>query len=107
MNALNAEATAIIAVAEFLLSLGNLSEMSIQCHFDAQSVGRGAFGLSSCCTLHGAISNRQRAARLLVSLVQRKAGSVEGRHVHAHEGHPWNEFVDILPGLFQKDGNQV
>ena len=98
VTALNAEATAIIAVAEFLLSLGDLSERHIQCHFDAQSVGWGAFGRSNCCTLYGEQSNRQRAARLLISLVQRRAGSLEGRHVHAHDGHPWNEFVDSVAG---------
>ena len=97
-NALNAEATAIIAMAEYLLAQEGLAEAHIQCHFDALSVGQGAFGVSNCCTLQGAVEERQQAARLLVSLVQRTAMKIEGKHVHAHEGHPWNEMVDSIAG---------
>ena len=64
VNALNAEATAFIAAAEFMLSQPDIAGMNIQYHFDAQAVGHGAVGLSNCCTLHGINAQRQIAARI-------------------------------------------
>ena len=98
VNALNAEATALIGVAEFLLSLPSLAEDSIVCHYDALSVGHGTFGDTKCCDLDGQRAPRLVAARILMSLVQRKAGSIRGCHVHAHRGQPWNELADSIAG---------
>ena len=41
-------------------------------------------------------------ARVLVPLLQRKARTFRGLHVHAHDGHPWNEFVDSIAGPRRK-----
>ena len=98
VNALNAEATALMAVAEFLLSCPEIDKSDIHCHFHAQAVGYGAFGVSNCCTWAGDTVQRQPAARILMSMVQRKARNIEGTHTHAHVGHPWNELADSIAG---------
>ena len=99
INALNAEATAFIGVAEFfLLSLPSLHDDETHCHVDALSDGRGTFGVSKCCDLDGNAAPRQRAARVMMFIVQRRAGSIEGHHIHAHVGHPWNELADSIAG---------
>ena len=98
VNALNAEATALIGVAEFLLSQPQLSEWDVCCHFDALSVGQGTFGWSNCCTVERENGVRQTAARILMSMVQRRIGKIQGHHTHAHVGQLWNEMADSIAG---------
>eukprot|EP00438_Fugacium_kawagutii_P033936 Skav230285 [mRNA] locus=scaffold2091:271759:275102:- [translate_table: standard] len=92
--AMDAEATALIAAAEFLMSRRFVDGMSVAFHFDATSAGFGATGHQNLATAGKEQSERQLAARIMLSLVQRKFDAVTQFHVHAHEGNPWNEFVD-------------
>lgn len=93
-TAMDAEATALIAAAEFLLPLATL-EQSIHFHFDAQSVGFGAFGVQATPTYHGETSSRQHGARVMLSFLQQQTRTCP-IHVHAHEGNPFNELVDSI-----------
>ena len=70
LNALNAEATALIAMSEFLLTQTRWRNMPVHCHFDTLSVGQGAFGFSKTCQFEGQDHPLQQAARMMVSLVQ-------------------------------------
>eukprot|EP00438_Fugacium_kawagutii_P005570 Skav228716 [mRNA] locus=scaffold1830:70352:79014:- [translate_table: standard] len=94
-TSLDAESTALIAVAEFLLANPWMRGSKIICHFDAQAAGFGAFGLQAPPITASGPHDRSHAARLLISLAQ-QVYHMEPRHVHAHEGCPWNEFVDSL-----------
>eukprot|EP00435_Cladocopium_sp_Y103_P072507 s255_g40.t1 len=97
-TALDAEATGIIAATEYLLSKSNTTGCSVHFHYDAISAGHGATGQQKQpCYAEGS-SDRQHAARLLVSLLQRKADSVVGLHTKAHSGNPWNECADSIAG---------
>lgn len=99
----DAEATALIAVAEYLLSRHDLGALIVHLHFDAMAVGKGTCGVTKVIQQDMQTSNRQWAARILMQLVQCKAKGVSNFHVHAHRGHPWNEFVDSVAAL-ARDG---
>ena len=92
-NAADAEAMAIIAMSEFLLSRPANSALHIRCHYDAIGVGHGAFGMQQ---VPHSSSDLPMQARIMLSLVQRKFPDLKGYHVKAHSGHPWNEFADSL-----------
>eukprot|EP00435_Cladocopium_sp_Y103_P008907 s549_g2.t1 len=92
----DAEATALAAAAEYVLSRDFLPNMDIHLHFDAMSVGQGSTGHTAVIQQNPEISTRQRAARVLVHLAQRKFDDFRGFHVHAHQGNPWNEMSDSL-----------
>eukprot|EP00438_Fugacium_kawagutii_P006271 Skav222658 [mRNA] locus=scaffold997:252657:260438:+ [translate_table: standard] len=96
-TSLDAEATAIIALAEFLLACQWPAATKIVCHFDASAVGFGSFGHQRVVQKHGAFAPRQHAARVLIAMAQRRF-ALEPRHVHAHDYCPWNEFVDSVAG---------
>ena len=98
-TAQDAEATAIIAAVEFLLSRQNTQIVDVHLHFDATAVGYGIVGKSNLIQQDHTVSARQWSARVLMSILQRKHRQWYGYHVHAHQGHPWNEFVDSLAGL--------
>eukprot|EP00435_Cladocopium_sp_Y103_P014323 s1038_g3.t1 len=74
-TALDAEATGIIAASEYLLSKSNTQNCCIYLHYDAESAGHGATGQQKQPTYLDGVSERQHAARLLVSLLQRKSES--------------------------------
>ena len=95
-NAQDAEATAIIAACEYLLSLSDKDGKEAHLHFDARNVGFGAVGIQNEVQSFGDVSPRQHLARVLLSLVQRTYGSTQGFHVHAHQLNPWNEYADSL-----------
>ena len=99
ITAQDAEATAIVAACEYLLSRRSAQQIAVHMHFDAWAVGFGSTGVSNVVRQEPKVSQRQRAARILVSLVQRNNALFRGCHVHAHEGHPWNELVDSLAKL--------
>ena len=99
-TAMDAEATAIIAMVEFALGNCHRPDVRFHCHFDAQTAGFGASGTYNVACSAGDPSQRQVAARILMSMLERKlaaSGSfVRGIHVKAHQGHPWNEMVDSI-----------
>ena len=96
-GAADAEATALIAVAEYLLSRRDLDRCEIHIHYDAQAVGAGAEGKQrvpgAAAGHHG---TRAEFARIMISLVQQLATAAEGHHVHAHDWNPYNEAVDSI-----------
>ena len=94
-TAQDAEATALVAMAEFLLSQ-NLAHIQVHCHFDSTAAGWGALGHQATPNWRGKCSPRQHLARVLMSILERKCQEVKGFHIHAHEGCPWNECVDSL-----------
>eukprot|EP00435_Cladocopium_sp_Y103_P007600 s362_g2.t1 len=101
-NALDSEATAIIAATEFLLSREWLSQIEIFFHYDALSAGHGAFGLQNIPNNNHDVSERQKAARMMVALLQRKAECCRGLHVKAHNGQPWNELADSVASAIRQ-----
>ena len=96
MTAQDAEATAIVAACEYILSRREVQSLHIHLHFGATAVGFGSMGATNVVKQDPSVSKRQQAARILVSLVQRSNSRFRGCHVHAHKGHPWNELVDSL-----------
>ena len=67
------------------------------CNFDAQTAGFGATGAYNVACSVGAISQRQLAARILMTVLERKLAAPRGIVVgQAHQGHPWNEMVDSI-----------
>lgn len=96
----DAEATALIAMAEFVLSLGSFVK-KVHCHFDALAVGHGASGRQAVVTKHDNIAERQEAARIMLSLLQ-SIVEVETHHVHAHVGNPFNECADSIATAVRK-----
>ena len=99
-TAMDAEATAIIAMIEFALGICQSAGGRFYCHFDAQTVGFGATGKYNVTCWEGHLSQRQLAARILMTILERKldgrGSSVSGKHVKAHQGHPWNEMADNI-----------
>lgn len=87
-----------------MLSRPWTEHMSVCLHFDALSVGMGACGRQAIPRTGGDISPRQRGARTLLTILQQKA-KVAPFHVHAHEGHPFNEMVDSLATAVRKGWN--
>jgi ribonuclease HI len=98
----DAEATALIAAAEFLLSRSQLANVDVFLHFDALAVGQGSLGKTKVIEQDSSVSCRQKAARIMLSLIQRKAKSLFGLHTHAHEGQPWNECADSIATVVRK-----
>ena len=92
----DAESTAIIAACEYLLSRQDASTIRVCLHFDAIAAGFGSTGQNNIIRQDPALSQRQKAARILVSLVQRRNNAFLGCHVYAHEGQPWNEMADSI-----------
>ena len=105
LSAQNAEATAIIAMCEYILALPPQTSLTLHCHFDATSVGFGAFGSQRLPKEHGSPSERSHLARVLVSLVERRHGHLHHEHIHAHEGNPFNEMADSIANHRRK-GNK-
>ena len=101
-TAANAEALAIIAAAEYILSRQHCTSTQIHLHYDATAVGHAATGTQR---IPVGDNFLVKSARVLISLIQRK-NVLAGHHVHAHEGAPWNEFVDSVAGLV-RSGWQV
>ena len=96
-TSMDAEATAIIAASEYLLSRVFQAQcpLEIHLHFDCTSVGYGADGTQNIPTQQANCSTRQHDARVMLSLLQRNA-NVHTHHVHAHTGQPWNEAADSI-----------
>eukprot|EP00438_Fugacium_kawagutii_P034014 Skav211229 [mRNA] locus=scaffold934:347778:351692:- [translate_table: standard] len=96
-GAQDAEATALIAAAEYLLSnFAHHHNMEVHLHFDSATVGFGAKGQQKMPAQYGTVSQRQQGARALIAMLERAAVTVQAFHVHAHEHNPFNEMVDSL-----------
>ena len=96
ITAHDAEATAIVAACEYLLSRRDASQIQVHVHFDAIAAGFGSTGDSNLIQQDQELSCRQKAARIMVSLLQRCNSNFKGFHVHAHKGQPWNEMADSV-----------
>ena len=96
----DAEATAIIAMSEFVLSLGTFVQ-TVHCYCDSLAVGFGTDGNQSVVTNQDMPAARQEGARVLLSLLQSKY-EVTMRHVHAHVGNPFNECADSIAAAVRK-----
>ena len=104
-SAMDAEATAIIAGVEYFLSCqlpAGSDGIDVTFHYDALAVGHGACGQQNTPQSKEHSSERQHAARIMLSILQQKASSVKGLHVKAHNGHPWNECADSIATLTRK-----
>ena len=106
-NALDAEATALIAAVEYLISRKFCPDLKVEMHlhFDSTAAGWGSLGQQNIAT-NGYCSERQKAARMAMSWLQRKH-TVAGFHVHAHEGQPWNECADSVATWVRMGGQCV
>ena len=104
-TSMDAEATAIIAAAEYMLARhfpdGIRVEMHL--HFDCTAAGYGSVGAQKAANQWYNIGTRQQDARLLISLVQRRLG-LEAHHIHAHQGQPWNECADAIASWIREGG---
>eukprot|EP00435_Cladocopium_sp_Y103_P043087 s478_g12.t1 len=102
INALDAEATAIIAATEYLLSVSWIQTASMVFHYDALAAGHGAMGMQNVPQNDHGPSFRQHAARLMIAILQQRAEACCGFHVKAHQGQPWNEAADSLANAIRK-----
>ena len=98
----DAEATAIIAAAEYLLSRRSKDKLSIFLHFDATGVGYAATGEQNLPRHKDTTAYRRMGARILLQLLQRRCHEFAGLHVKAHQGQPYNEFSDSVATLCRK-----
>ena len=71
-NAMDAEATAIIAMVEYAIANCVAPESHVYCHFDAMAVGFGATGVYGMPQRRGSTSTRQKAARILMTVLERR-----------------------------------
>ena len=66
--------------------------------WDCTTAGLGASG--DCCLADSPLSSPLRG---LFALLQATGGNrIQGRHIKAHEGHPWNELADVAANRFRK-----
>ena len=93
-DALDAEATAIIFAADWLLSLPH--PMHCVLHFDALAVGYGACGVQHEPAPASSPRPLQHLARVAVCMVQSYHDSVRCHHIKAHSGQPDNEVADSV-----------
>ena len=100
--AATAEAIAIIAMAEYVLSIPAHAELEINCHFDATAVGFGAFGWQKEPAHSGQVHDIQHVARIMISLLQQVTHKARPIHVKAHEGSPYNEWADSIAGATRR-----
>ena len=93
-DSLDAEAFAIIFLADWLLSL----PCDIQCcvHFDATVVGCAAFGVQQVAAPAATPRATQHFARVMMSLAQARHEHIVWCHVEAHSGQPDNEIADSV-----------
>ena len=101
VDAVGAEAMAIIAVCDLLLSATVHEDMTIHLHYDAKAVGDGAMGQAAVPLQKLTHDSPQFAARILVSMAQRKLKDIQAFHTHAHEGNPFNEMADSVAGFIR------
>ena len=77
-TAMDAEATAIIAMIEYALANCTRANVAVYCHFDAWTVGFGAMGDGAIPCKRDSVSERQNAARMLMTVLERRAESEAG-----------------------------
>ena len=94
LDALDAEAMALIHVADWLISQRHPIECTV--HFDAKAVGFGAFGFYNVACDTSEPREIQRVARALFAVAQAFHPDLDGAHVKAHDGQPDNEIADSV-----------
>ena len=94
-GAWDAEAMAIIAAAEYLLSRPSQPSLCIHFYYDALAVGHGSFGMQNVPNHHTG-SDLQEDARIMISLLQRRFPESHGHHIKSHQGDPYNEAADSI-----------
>ena len=100
-NALQAEQCALCWACLWVLPqihslLGDFQRILL-C-WDCTSAGHGASG--ECCLPDTLLSGPLRG---FFAYLQRSAGhAFQGRHVKAHEGHPWNELADAAANVYRE-----
>ena len=67
--------------------------------WDCTTAGLGASG--DCCLADSPLSGPLRG--LFALLQSFGGGRIQGRHIKAHEGHPWKELADTAANRFRKD----
>ena len=92
----DAEAAAMVAMCDYLLSRPHIPGLELHCHFDAKAIGMSTFGLANI-KQRGDVSSWTFRARVMMALVQRKFHCTP-YHVHSHEGNPFNELTDGIAG---------
>ena len=105
-TALDAEAEAVIAMADYLLSRKWVDSLEVHCHYDSMAIGAAAFGEQAIPHFKTNRHSKAFQARIIMSLVQRKFAKCKGLHVHSHEGNPFNELADGIAAHIRK-GNAV
>ena len=94
LDSIDAEACALIYMADWLFSLTH--DANVVVHFDAESVGCGAFGEQGSPVPAATPREIQHVARVMVSLASARHESVQWRHIKSHCGQPDNEAVDSI-----------
>ena len=101
-TSMDAEAQALIAVADYLLCRPVVPGLEVHVHFDATTVGFAATGEQNIPGFRLNRCSKQMEARIMMSLVQKKFDVCKGYHVHAHRSNPFNELADGVAGLIRK-----
>ena len=94
MDSLDAEAVALIHVADWLISQKGPIDCTV--HFDAKAVGFGAFGHYNVACDASAPREIQHVARALFAVAQALHPGLKCAHVKAHDGQPDNETADSI-----------
>lgn len=94
IDALDAEALALIFAADWLLSLPQSGDCVL--HFDALAAGCGAYGAQNEPAPAMCPRPVQHYARCVLSMAQAKHVSLRWAHVQAHTGQPDNEVADSI-----------
>ena len=94
LDSIDAEACAIIFMADWLFSLTH--DVDVVVHFDAEAVGCGAFGEQNSPVPAATPREVQHVARVMVSLASARHTSLRWRHIKSHCGQPDNEAVDSI-----------
>lgn len=93
-DALDAEAMALIYVADWLLTQPPGTDYVI--HSDAVNAGLGAVGKQRVSHSDGEVREVQKFSRNMMALAQAVHPTLVWVHVHAHKGQPDNEMVDCV-----------
>lgn len=93
-DALDAEAMALLHVADWLMS--QRGPIACTVHFDAQAVGFGTAGVHNVACEASEPRLLQGVARALFAVAQARHSDLVCRHVKAHAGQPDNEIADSV-----------
>ena len=100
-TAADAEACALINVADYMLARPWVEGMNVHCHFDAKAVGFASFGDQNLYKKNRDLSSMPYRARIAMAMLQRKC-RCNPLHVHAHQSNPFNETADGIAGFLRR-----